>query len=305
MAHVTGSATDWDDLLNDLITFLTTNSALVAANQNWVVEKEETTAATASGDTGNYHDVYLRGPGLAQQDNVHVNIRSYERAPTSVYNWEIRGATAFQTAQDFNSQPGINPNPSYFALANAQIDYEFMANGRRFIVIAFIAGDTYISYNGLLLPYGTPSEYPYPLYVSGTVNSRTNSIDVASTQIRNCYKYLSNLFGCSLRATDGAWVKISNETSVDDDEGAVWPWNVFTSSVPVRGNLDGSFTLLPGVVYFGSNVAGDFQGLFFTPKTGVTDLAAGDTITIGADVYVVLQNAKSTEEYGYAAVLRG
>lgn len=96
----------YDLLLTALRDFLTTDAALVSLSQNWVVEKEETISTySISGIsnqpsyTGDFRDLYLRGPGLAQQDNIHVNIRAYQSSPSSIYNWYIQGATAFDTGQ--------------------------------------------------------------------------------------------------------------------------------------------------------------------------------------------------------------
>ena len=159
MAWETGTATDHDDLLDKLITFLTTDSGLVAANQEWMVLKDE--------EPVDERYVYLRGPGLADNDQIHANIRRFYNPGTNAYNWEFRGATSYDGGIAYASQPGTS-DMSYLCLANLSMTYWFFANGRRFIVIAKI-GTVYTSaYAGLIMPYALPSEYLYPLFIGAT-----------------------------------------------------------------------------------------------------------------------------------------
>jgi hypothetical protein len=149
MAWTSGTASGHDDLMDDLKTFLTTNAALVAAGQNWVVEKDETftprTIYNVIGTslTGNMRALYLNGPGLSGQDNVHVNILQYQWTG-NFQNWAMSGATAFDTNQSFENQPGVlvyTTSLPIFVLTSADIDYWIIANGRRFILICEIGGD--------------------------------------------------------------------------------------------------------------------------------------------------------------------
>ncbi len=309
----TGGQEGYDLLLTALRDFLTTNATLVSLNQNWVVEKEETVStysisgiSSQPSYTGDFRDLYLRGPGLAQQDNVHVNIRTYQSVPSSLFNWYIQGATAFDTGQAWEDQPGNNiqdGGPCFFTLVNSLIDYWFIANGRRFIVICKIEGDFYMSYNGLMLPYGLPSEYPYPLVVSGT--ARLANFNHTSTENRNIYQVTSagNQFA-NLRLPSTKWAQIC---TADYNGGAIpfvrcWPWN---TDYNLHGNLDGSYSLLPAVLVTGDDLEqclGDLHGVYYVPGTGNIDLSAEDTITIGAYDYLIVQNVALTGRNNYAAI---
>lgn len=308
----TGGQEGYDLLLTALRDFLTTNATLVSLSQNWVVEKEETVStysipgiSSQPSYTGDFRDLYLRGPGLAQQDNVHVNIRTYQSAPPSIYNWYIQGATAFDTGQAWEDQPGNNiqdEGSCYYTLVNSLIDYWFIANGRRFIVIAKIEGDFYMSYNGLMLPYGLPSEYPYPLVVSGT--ARGALYNQTSTYNRNLYQTYNGYQYANLRLPSTKWAQIgtSDTSGTAAPYAAVWPW---ITDYNLQGNLDGSYSLLPAVVYTGDDLEqclGDLHGVYYVPGNGQVDLSAEDTITIGSYDYLVIQNVALTGRNNYAAI---
>jgi hypothetical protein len=301
-----------DLLLTELRDFLTTNATLVSLSQNWVVEKEEVVSSyTVSGITSqptyteDFRDVYLRGPGLGQQDNIHVNIRTYGSSSSSIYNWYIQGATAFLTGSAWEDQPGNNiqdEGPCFYTLVNSLIDYWFIANGRRFIVVCKIGGDFYMSYNGLLLPYGLPSEYPYPHVISGTAIGA--AYNQTSTNNRNLYQAANGYQMANIRLPSATWAQIG---SSDYSAGAIpyaacWPWDL---DYDLQGNLDGSYSLLPAVLFTGEDseqCLGDLQGVFYAPGNGQVDLSAEDTITIGGVDYLIIQNVALTGRNNYAAL---
>jgi hypothetical protein len=313
-SYAEGSATNYDDLLTKLRDFLTADATLVAAGENWSLLKEDaslaTYAMTGINDptyTGTFRDLYLRGPGLAATDNVYVNIRQYQNSGASLYNWMLSGATGFDTNDNWEEQEGIGIQSSVvpsFPLSNSSIDYIFVANGRRFIVVVTISGDTYFCYCGLIVPYATPSEYPYPLLIAGTSGSLSNN--VTSSDVQNITDYTETPLAM-LRLDSAIWQKMDTTESAGF---LVWPWSEVALSGlwNTYGNLDGSFNVVPGVLYssqYLGSVHGELEGVYYVPKGGVVDLTAGDTITIGSDVYFVLQNGQRTVEGEYCAIKKG
>lgn len=123
-ATATGTATDYNDLLDQLKTFLTTDAGLTGAvpSQAWTVNKDDTTT------NPNERYLYLEGPGLNATDTIFVNIRRYNDTVSAQYhNWELRGAIGFDTNEPFTNQPGISPatdgvNGPRIILDNASID---------------------------------------------------------------------------------------------------------------------------------------------------------------------------------------
>ena len=309
-AYESGTATDYDDLLTKLRDFLTTDTTLVSASEHWVVEKEETISTYSmsgvSGTqtyTGNFRDIYLRGPGLSQTDNIYINLRQYQNSVASLYNWAISGATDYESTSDWESQPNnslVSGHFSYLSLPNAAIDYLFVANGRRFIVQVSFEGDTYVIYCGYILPYALPSEYPYPLFISGT----TSSIEVtyATSTVQNFYSN-SNNSKSALRQPNGVWRATGSGATTQITS---WPWKVAGGTYwDLRGNLDGTFSVIPGKLYCevdNGNVWGNLEGLYYVPKTGTANLAAGDTLSISGTDYMVIQNGQQLDEHEYCAI---
>lgn len=308
-ATATGTAAGHDALLTALKTFLTTDATLVAAGENWSVDKEETISSyTMTGVTGqptytgNFHDLYLRGPGASGTDNIHVNLRAYQDNTGSLYNWMVSGATGFNTLADWEAQPNtslVSGNFSYFPLTNASISYLFIANGRRFIIRVTIDGDTYVIYCGFILQYALPSEYPYPLVVTGTASSP--SINILNSALRNFYAAGSSIRS-ALREPDGVWNSFSDSigTSI-----SVYPFNIMdvASKGQLRGHINGDFPGLAAIAMTtnnGGNAYGEFDGLFFVPKINSTNLAAADTVTISTIDHEAEQNAQITDQYQYA-----
>ena len=307
-AVATGTATDYDDLLTDLINFLTADADLVAANEAWVIEAQATPATYSmvgvTGTqtyTGTFRDYYLRGPGLSQTDNIYINIRQYQNSVAGLYNWAISGATGYDSGSAWESQPNnslVSGHFSYISLPNSSVDYTFVANGRRFIIYVSFEGDTYVSYCGYLLPYGIPSEYPYPLFISG--NTLNISTTYATSTVQNFYANTNNSRS-ALRQPNGVWRATGDGATTYMTS---WPWKVATTW-DLRGNLDGSFPLIPGEIYCeadSGNVWGVLEGLYYVPKTGETNLAAGDTITIDSVDYLVAQNGQQLDEHEYCAI---
>ncbi len=312
MAWETGSATDYDDLLDKLKTFLTTNSVLVAASQNWTVMKDEILVSDRY--------VYLRGPGLASNDQIHVNIRRFFSTVGGAYNWEYRGATSYNGGVVYENQPG-GSDYCFQCLSNGTITYWFFANGRRFIVVAKIGTVFTSAYAGLILPYALPSEYPYPLFIGATsyLESRLYSETALLTQAFwkggwgvNIDSQLRS--GTKLRLPDGYWMSfIQNYVAVYWSEGGhIWPYfssnqtaNIDPGIGDLTKNADGSYSLLSVVlyseVYIEPNIYGEMDGVFHVP--GI-DLNSEDTLTIGGDTYIVFQNVEDVGRNDFAAILR-
>jgi hypothetical protein len=319
-AVATGTVTGHLDLLTALKTFLTTNADLVSAGEEWTVEKDETissytmTSPNVGSPTGGWgstwRDLYLTGPGLAGSDAIHVNIRTYEAPTQGIYNWMIQGATDYDGGVPWHRQPNnswYSNNFRYLPLSNSTIDYWFVANGRRFIVVAKISGDFYASYCGFILPYALPSEYPYPLMVSAVTNN-INSLP-SDTGMSNFW--VSDYDNPAMfRHRDGLWLYSMLLTSIGATASfGFWPWYPMRSMSTYYqhiGHVDGSFPLLPCTLisgYDGGNAFGEAEGVFFLPGLSpVVSPLSEDTIQIGGVDYLVAQNVDKTGAYDYAAI---
>lgn len=160
-AFATGTATSHTDLFSKLITFLTTNAALVAAGEQWEV----------IADHGAYEKV-VRGPGLSNQDDIYVGLKIVTRPTEDEYEIQITGMSGI--LGESNTFDGhINTAPTHvrmFTDSGAQ-SFWFVASGRRFVVVTKISTVFQSMYAGLFLPYSPPTTYAYPLFIGGTAGS--------------------------------------------------------------------------------------------------------------------------------------
>lgn len=161
MAYETGTATDHNDLFDKLIDFLTTNTDLVADDEQWeVVWNLEST----------YRDgVILKGPGLSETDSVYIGLKQTTNLLDDASEIQCVGMTGvIQTSTLFNDHVNTTPNIMRLLLRTQPMDYWFTANGRRFMVMVRVSTVYEALYAGLFLPYSLPTQYPYPLAIGGT-----------------------------------------------------------------------------------------------------------------------------------------
>jgi hypothetical protein len=207
MATETGTATDYRDLLQKLKLFLTGESVSPIGSNglSWVVEEERSQSTSpqtdiaagdpdelmelASNNDQSHDQIIFRGNGGASPEKeIYFAIQTYGITTTGYFNWQIRGLTGFSTSSPqyvkLSDQPGRSP-PVFIALQNTTMTYWFIANNRR-VMGAIKTGTSYqIFYMGLLNPYATDAEYPYPMAVFGTFYEEdyifsSNAIDVGS-----------------------------------------------------------------------------------------------------------------------------
>lgn len=294
MSHVfTGTATDYADLLNKLRAHLTSTDM---GPEAWVEVGYDATSVA------NERFVYLQGPGLAGQDQVHVNIRQYRNPGSDYYNWQIRGSVNYNPLMVFSQQPGTSPAVT-LTLWQSDIPYTLVANGRRFILVAKISTTYHTLYAGFILPYATSDEMPYPMYIAASSN--LEQVRWSRGTYEQCSPWDPCQGGAYMRHFDGAWVQIFNFYSrsdtvrQEDSANNVWPWE---ADYQVGQNLDGSYGTLPAIVhgnYSGGNVYGELDGVVFCSGTAN---ASEDTLTIGSDTYLMVQSVYRTNRRDYAAI---
>jgi len=320
MAWTSGTATNAADLFNKLITFLTADATLVAGGEAWTLLRRDTFALDAKRDL-----VELRGPGSSAGDAIYVQVCLFADAAAPAYSIRVLGSQSWQSAVSISTpegQPGsllsgagslgILPRMPVF---NSAISYWFVANGRRFIVVAKSSAYWGALYAGFFLPYGTPSQYPYPLFIGANTsrgdNYQSSDLDIAGSAFwRNDGEYGS--YSAAILQPSGGWVGTNRfDTSYT---GRAWPWAMSQETRRNSvgrydmGNLtqlpNGASPLLPAILYDCAtsrpfNVWGELQGVFAVPGFGV---AAGDTVTVAGKSHLVVQAATSTNAARFAAI---
>jgi hypothetical protein len=309
MAWETGTATNQADLLAKIVTFLTTNATLVGLSQNW------TDLGVASGQTSGK---WLRGPGLAGTDQIFVGLQSVNDVPDDIYGIEVRGAAGFSSALSFANQVGSSPI-SYVACWDSPMTYWIVASGRRFVVVIKVSTTYHAIYGGLILPYGTPSQYPYPLFIGAenATNLRWSDTSVGNRQFVDpgATSTATNT-GVNLMFPDGSWQYFSNFTNSSGNDSlntttnrSIWPYAGGENATEVdnrlremRDNIDGTYTLLPLILNCAlpsRQVFGELDGCYWVSGFGN---AAENIVTISGQDYLVVQNIFRTNRWNYWAL---
>lgn len=292
MATQAGTATDWLDLYSKLRDFLTTDTTLVADSQNW------TQIAGSEDPLTDSDEIVLQGPGTAGTDEILVGIKPYFSVGLDYYNLALVGMTIYNPAFAILDQVN-NGSTRMLHLWNLPIDYWFIANGRRFIVIARVSNVYQVAYGGFLLPYVRPSLWPYPMFVGGCSGATTARWSEQSEDVGAFFNAAGN--SSTLLFPDVLWRTVRNRAINNSGEGSIVANPYYHDTTQVRENLDGSYTLDPVVIACGSPYdaqLGRLEGVYRVSGFGNT---AENTITIGDTTYLVVPDTFRNTWADYAA----
>ena len=331
-------AVSWD--VGDTVAFNVTTKLGVG---RWEVLRYRTNYSdnsVGSGDNLLDHVLELKGVGNAGTDEIFVGIKTRQNEGQDTYNWLINGYTGWNIGvTDFYSQQGAIENSGTTSsgwcpkilLSNATFSYWFVANGRRFIVVAKVGSGVYeCCYGGFILPYGTPNQIPYPLVIGGSAQTRGQTDTAASRRHSSVlnghrafpYAYWDGQtdlaqYNSSLLVLDSFWIPLGayiSDISVPNNRG-LWPANctdyITTPEdkpwYKLKSNIDGTYRLFPVIPYTlsgypNANIYGELDGVKAVPGIG---LNSEDTLTDGGDSYVVFQDTFRTQNKTYWALKLG
>jgi hypothetical protein len=304
MATTTGTATDHNDLMAQVVAFVT-GAALGA--QAWTALRNVTGEAI------------LRGPGLTGTDQIFVGMKSFSDAGADYYNWVLSAFTGFASGLAFEAQPGAhhtgwgaNQSGTILTLQNALMRYWLSANGR-WIHLEVQVGTVYVPaiLGFALTPYASPGQWPYPM-VLGANQAWANALTLAgNTSLRWSYTGTENRawFGAGsgagrasqlrVRLADGTWWGFG--PTYTTGQGTIYP--LANGAADMRPNLDGTYQRLPLILSRASasgeiDVLGQFDQVNWV--TGYAN-AAENTLTEGADTWLVVPNVFRSTKVDYAA----
>lgn len=333
MAFETGNANNFADLLNRLISFLTTNAELVAANQQYQVIFDRTTSYPNREVGGlDRRHVVFRSRGLSGLDEIYTAITTKSNSSLDYYNWRIQGGTGFfdgnlpELITDLSQGAGlINPcmQTQVGMFWNGQMQYWFFANGRRWWVVAKVSNINESVGAGFILPACMPSQFRYPLALWGSMTSEGSRwSDTSNSHGSVCTG------DAYIRMPDGQWTRFSGyqhklsgvssngsdyllPTGIpgDQDSSTGGP-SVDAIQTNLRENAGGGFSLFPvtlarvRVLETGGNLTstgmtvGEADGLFWIPAY---NSGAEDVLQYNGQDYVCFQSAnKSNNPFIYA-----
>ena len=261
MAVEIGMATSHSDLLLKLETFLTTNSELVAANQQWESLKDNTarpySLSTTPDNNGYLLHRFFKGKGLDGQDSIIVPMVLRQNVTSNYYTLSAYPARAYDRTKavdmQFVSTNGYDTYPACMSIWQTTMKYWFIANGRRFIIIAKVANRYVSMYCGLFLPSGTDTEYSYPLYIGG--NHGTDSTPYTYEATSNQRSFFNPQANDSNYPRSSAYLIVpSGELACGDNyDGASFSSSITHqfNTYPYNNNhyltktIDGQYLLLP------------------------------------------------------------
>ena len=231
-------------------------------------------------------EVILKGVGLTGLEEIYVGIKTYYDSGADIYNLTIGGFTGYLAGSTFETQPGymLSSVPAH----NNRIDYWLIVNAQRIACGMKVGTPVYESfYMGKFFPYARPTQYPYPLYVGGSLapNALTRFSDIGHSMP---YKGASSVTQKLRGLAD--WV--ANYTH---------PYNNATlcgGYGQIRDNT-GIYHLLPVELYDATNVYGVLDGIYHI--SGFNN-AVENTLVISGNTYVVIQDVWRTGHSDYYAM---
>ena len=283
-----------DFIVNDAFTVTLVARAaaadLAAIAEEWVQHRWDGTEFILEGN-GLSPDQIAKGP-----DQIYMGVRNLTNG-ISHWNLGIRGFTGFVSIDPFESQPGVS-DESFTSLWDQTIDYWLVGNGRRWHCFAKVSTIYTGIGAGFFDVYGTPNQYPYPLYIGGAHSSSTRAF--SSEDPNHRYFPIPGEFGLRFRFVDGAWHTIANWFNSGGNDSArttnnVWPHRAGSNNTDDRwatviAQIDGDYTLFPCVVNISSPsdaIIGEINGIYQVSGTGN---ASENTTTEGSDTIVFFQN---------------
>lgn len=194
-----------------------------------------TTGGTGSGCTldvtfggSGERSVIVEGEGSGS-DEIFVGWQTYPQTGGNGA-MELLGATGFNAGLDWHEQPGANPNRqspgtprgAIVPLANITISWWINVNPRRIVFVSRVSSYYGSGYLGLINPFATAGEWPYPIYVCGScdeVNLRFSSTAINLSGITEPISTTNNEDQNSkgpgmLRLPDGTWYDVASSSLV-------------------------------------------------------------------------------------------
>lgn len=256
---------------------------LTLTDTGWTAMRNENDYSVNSINTEK--EVILRGT-VAGGDEPYIGFRTYTQTSglSTRYGWVLVGMDGFNAGLAFASQPNAGPIPSsgtvgditaspppgpYFLLFDNAQDYWFTVNGRRMTCVVKAQGPSVLSYTsmyaGLMNPFGTATEAPYPMYLSATTAVPNTPPDAASTTVTGITELCSSVTAGRQAAayfrdpTSGLYGRVMNTTGS----------TVVNNSTTQNDPYDARIVLYP---------TGSAQG-----STSVNVLNAGCRVVFGND----------------------
>ncbi len=274
-----------------------------------------------------FNEYAWQAPGNDGTSEIYLGMHAFERQDADYYDWEIAGMDGWLSSTRFYQQAGFQGN-LYLPLWNTSIPYWFVCDGRRAVVIAKISTQYEIAIFGLLDPYYSPGQWPYPLVLGGSLThgefSYWNDTDYRWSLSDNRHRIPthadvgSSMVGTGerdpwdsqlrVRNLDGSWKALEGSlydgiaTTPNTNYHIIWPTRCGLSQLDP--GPDGNYDLWPvmlmlGEVGNGYNTPGQLPGIALVTGQGLT---AETLIRQGQVDWIVIPNVFRNDRDDFCAV---
>lgn len=248
-----------------------------ASANGWTVLRYDTAPAN--------RELILKGVGYTGEEEIFVGFRTYQDASADYYNLLAGVFTGYVAGNTFDTQPGarLSGVPAH----NNRIDYWLTLNPQRIALAMKVGTPVYESaYVGKCLPYGRPSQYPYPVVCAGMLSGAAAT---RFSDTSHSIPYKGNRANMALRSNDG-WLQ---------PYGYPWGNSAIAGTTQLR-DTGGYYHPLPVELHDnGANLWGALDGIFYI--SGFNN-AVENTFTLDGHDYVVIQDVSRNGFTDYYAL---
>lgn len=308
----------------------------------------------ADGSVANHFgsEVIFKATGTAGGDEIFTGLRSEYDTANGWYDLVLNGYSGYDAGEkSWFLQPGALPgfgsplvkaNP-LVPLWDTSMPYWIAANGRSVRLAVKVSTSYEGMYLGLILPYATPGQYPYPLAVGGSLVPQQNA---RGPEWRYSYSNFRHAVfvgpgasatpsvedrwsGLYVRDTGGAWLQFANRPDSGGSDGVLGIAQAFTSPFATSGSLrgvwphctndqwtvgkrpfgeclGGGYAAMPCVLLQRSptvDVYGELEGVFAI--SGQNNAPENTTAIAGVNAVVFGNASRTTEHEFWALTLNG
>jgi hypothetical protein len=274
-----------------------------------------------------------QAPGNDGTAEILVGVHPFSNADAGWFNWRLQGFTGHAGATvSFFEHPGAINDPQHFqhgpalTLWNQSMDYWLWANGRRAVIVVKVGTTYQAAYLGLIQPFASPGQWPYPLAVGGSLAFYDEPVSDDTTWRYNNSSWERSNFPISrsfltgnpypqgydgqaklrVRAPDGSWLGFLGYNNYENYMGTnayntLWPYAHGLRNL--KANLDGSVPVFPIMLHRRAtpvNAYGVLDGVFAT--SGAAGVSAESVITVGYDQFLVFPDGSRSGAMDYFAV---
>ncbi len=152
----------------DVWTIPVTLGALSAQAEQWVLDRWSpfTTAGGGfaaiddQGTIGTEGALIWHGLGNGSEA-FYQGVAITETPASQIWNFIMRGYTGFSPTADWDTQPGVGPEV-FTAQWDNDMEYWLVFNSRRYVAAWVVSTTMHSLYQGAILSFASPSEWPFP-----------------------------------------------------------------------------------------------------------------------------------------------